>query len=94
MLEEITETQEINFTLRYVEDPSQTPIEDGRVLNNITATGLDSVYMKSGGESISETLISEPSPFPSTQNLLDSIHEIPKSNSAYVRYFFIESSVF
>ena len=50
----------------------------------MTATGLDSFYLKRSNESMSETLISEPSLFPNTQTTPGPIEETPNSNSAYV----------
>ena len=95
ILEKITETKEINFALRYIEDRSRTSIAYKRVVNNIiTATGLDSFYLKSGGKFISGTLLSEPSPFPNSQNLLDFIYKIPKIKRAYVeskKYFSLKA---
>lgn len=64
------------------------------VNNIIAATGLDSFYLKNGEKFISETFISEPSPFPNSQNLLDSIYEIPKIKRPYVeskKYFSLKA---
>lgn len=64
------------------------------VNNIIAATGLDSFYLKNGEKFISETFISEPSPFTNSQNLLDSIYEIPKIKRPYVeskKYFSLKA---
>lgn len=76
-----TKTQATNFKLKYVEDIMKTLIRNEKVINDLTATGLCSFFLKRGGKLKSETMISKPSPFSKYQNYAKSIGLLNNKNS-------------